>query len=107
MAYVIDTRMKQRTVIERLTAEGVSPIQVRMRPNNVYGEHAVNVSAVRRWVRHFKSGETEIGDKPLPPHFVLSSYSPDLATSDCHLFGLVKNVLSHLAMDGCHFAHGS
>jgi hypothetical protein len=29
----------------------------------VCGEHTVGVSAVRRWVRRFKSDKTEIGDK--------------------------------------------
>jgi hypothetical protein len=64
MADVIDKRMKWRVVTEFLTAEEVIPIEIHRRLSIVYGEHTVGVSAVRLWVGRFKSGETEIGDKP-------------------------------------------
>jgi transposase-like protein len=50
--------------IEFLTAKEVSPEEIHRRLSSVSGEHTVNVSTVRCWVRHFKSGETEIDDKP-------------------------------------------
>jgi hypothetical protein len=49
--------------IELLTAEEVGATEIHRRPNSVRGEHTVGVSAVRRCVGHFKSDETEIGDK--------------------------------------------
>jgi hypothetical protein len=70
--------MEQRVVTEFLTTEEVSATQVHRRLNSVYGEHTVGVSAVRRRVRHFKSGETEIGDKPL------SDRPPAAVTADNH-----------------------
>jgi hypothetical protein len=63
MADVIDTGMKQREVTEFFTAEEVSPTEIHRRLNSAYGKHALDVSAVRCWVRHFKSCETENRDK--------------------------------------------
>jgi hypothetical protein len=63
MADVIDTCMKQRAVTKFLTAEEVGPIEMYRCLNIVYGEHTVDVSTVRCWIMHFKSGETEIRDK--------------------------------------------
>jgi hypothetical protein len=60
----IDTGMRQKVVIEFLTAEEVSPIEIHSHLNSVYGEHTFDVSTVRRWVMHVKSGKTEIGDTP-------------------------------------------
>jgi len=46
-----DVRFKQRAVIKFLTAEKVPPIEIHRRMQAVYGDHCVDVSAVRRWVR--------------------------------------------------------
>jgi hypothetical protein len=51
MADVIDTCMKHRVVIEFLTAEMVSPIEVCRCLNSVYVEHTVDMSIVRCWVK--------------------------------------------------------
>jgi transposase len=64
MADVVDVRTRQRAVIEFLTAEGSSPIEIHRRLRSVYGEDAIDVSSVRHWVRRFKSGEKDIGDRP-------------------------------------------
>jgi hypothetical protein len=63
MAEVKDICTKQRVVIEILSAEGLSHIEIYRHLNSVYGEHIVDVTTVRCWPRHFKSGETETGDK--------------------------------------------
>lgn len=60
----MDVRQKQRCVIEFLNAEGVAPIDIYRRLTNVYGAEAVDVSTVRRWVRRFESGDTDMCDKP-------------------------------------------
>ena len=43
--------VRQRSVIEFLTAEGEMPIRIHERLKNVYGDATVDVSTVRRWVR--------------------------------------------------------
>ena len=61
-----DVRFKQRAVIEFLTAEKVPPIEIHRRMQAVYGDHCVDVSTVRRWVRRFKDGElgqADLSDK--------------------------------------------
>jgi hypothetical protein len=63
MADVTDTRMKERVATEFLTAEEVSSIEIRTGLNSVCVVYSVDVSTVRRWFRHFWSGETEIGYK--------------------------------------------
>ena len=52
-----DVRFKQYAVIEFLTAEKVPPIEIHRRMQAVYGDHCVDVSTVRRWVRWSKDGE--------------------------------------------------
>ena len=47
----MDLRLKQRAVIEFLTAEGCSPIEIFYRMKAVYGEMCLDVSTVRRWTR--------------------------------------------------------
>ena len=47
----IDVRIRQRSVIEFLNAEGETPIRIHERLTKVYGDATVDVSTVRRWVR--------------------------------------------------------
>ena len=61
-----DVQFKQRAVIEFLTAEKVSPIEIHRRIQAVYGVQCVDVSTVRRWVRRFNDGElgqADLNDK--------------------------------------------
>ena len=44
----IDVCIRQRSVIEFLTAEGELPIRIHERLKNVYGDATVDVSTVRR-----------------------------------------------------------
>ena len=53
----IDVCIRQRSVIEFLTAEGELPIRIHERLKNVYGDATVDVSTVRRWVRRCKETE--------------------------------------------------
>jgi len=43
-----EDRIKQRAVIEFLTAEKVPPIEIHRRMQAVYGDQCVDVSTVRR-----------------------------------------------------------
>jgi transposase len=49
-------------VIQILTAEGVSPIEIHQRMQVVCGDDCVNVSTVRRWANRCKDGEPEKSD---------------------------------------------
>jgi hypothetical protein len=57
-----DVRFKQRAFIEFLTAEKVPTIEIHRRMQAVYGDHCVNVSTVRCWLRQFKDGELRQAD---------------------------------------------
>ena len=62
----MDVRLKQRAVIEFLTAEGVVPIDIHRRMKLVYGEACVDVSTVRRWAKELAEtspAETDLHDK--------------------------------------------
>jgi len=61
----IDVRIRQRSVIEFLTAEGEMPIRLHERLENVYGDATVDVSTVRRWVHRCKEaeGQTRLADE--------------------------------------------
>ena len=49
-----DVRFKQLAVIEFLTAQKVTPIEIHRRMQAVDGDLCVDVSTVRRWVRRLK-----------------------------------------------------
>ena len=55
----IDVRIRQRSVIEFLTAEGEMPIRILEMLKNVYGDATVDVSTVRRCVRRCKEAEEQ------------------------------------------------
>jgi transposase len=60
----MDARLKQRAVIEFLIKEGCSAVEIHRRLKDVYGDAVIDVSNVRRWVKKFRDGESEIADKP-------------------------------------------
>jgi transposase len=51
-------------VIQFLTVVGSSPIKIHRHLKSVCGEDAIDVSSVRHWVRRFKRGGKDIGDRP-------------------------------------------
>jgi hypothetical protein len=57
---VTDTSFHQRAVIEFLVKEGNSAAVIYERLRGVYGGVCMGVSSVRRWVKHFKDGNTDI-----------------------------------------------
>jgi hypothetical protein len=56
---------RQRMAIEFLGTESSRLIDIHRRLKSVYGEDAIDISSVRRWVCLFKSSEECIGDRPL------------------------------------------
>jgi hypothetical protein len=62
---VTDTSFHQRDVIEFLVKEENSAGVIYKRLRGVYGEACMGASSVRRWVKHFKDGNTDIADQPV------------------------------------------
>ncbi|KAL4126372.1 hypothetical protein QTP88_010594 [Uroleucon formosanum] len=63
---VLSTKLKQRAVIEFLTAENVNPTDIHRRLKAVYGNKTVDRSTVSRWVSKYKltdPGKINILDK--------------------------------------------
>jgi hypothetical protein len=59
-----DMSFHQRAVIEFLVKEGNSAGVIYERLRGVYGDVCMGASSVRRWVKHFKDGNTDIADQP-------------------------------------------
>jgi transposase len=61
---VSDVSLRQRAVIEFLVKEGNSAGVIFERLRGVYGDACMGASSVRRWVKHFKDGNTDIANQP-------------------------------------------
>jgi hypothetical protein len=61
---VTDTSFRQCAVIEFRVKEGNSAAVTYYRSRGVYGEVCIDVGSVRRWVKHFNDGNTDIADQP-------------------------------------------
>jgi transposase len=64
MAAYADNSFKHKAVIEFLTKECIVATEISDRFKKVYGESALSFHSVKRWVAIFKSGRTDIIDKP-------------------------------------------
>ena len=62
--HIDDVLFKQKAVVEFLTKEGVGAKNIADRLKTVYGEQCLSYRSVARWVAHFKTGATDISDKP-------------------------------------------
>jgi transposase len=61
------SRLKQRAVIEFLSAENITPAEIHRHLQAVYGENTVNRTTVNRWAIKFRECETgraNIVDQP-------------------------------------------
>jgi hypothetical protein len=58
----ITDMFRQSAVIEFLVKEGKSAGIIYERLCDMCGDVCMGVSSVRRWVKHFKDGNTDIGD---------------------------------------------
>jgi len=52
------------SIIRLLNAKNVTPAEIRHQLCDVYGEHAMSSSRVRRWVRLFNEGRENVHDDP-------------------------------------------
>ncbi|PNF15930.1 hypothetical protein B7P43_G07488, partial [Cryptotermes secundus] len=72
-----DMSFCQRAVIEFLVKEEIPAAEIHQRLQRAYGSVCMGASSVRRWVKHFKVGNTSIKDKPW-------SSSPRTASTECN-----------------------
>lgn len=64
-AWTLDKRLRQRIVIQFLTAEKVCATEIFERLKNVYGD-CIPSSSVQRWAKQFRDGRTSVGNKQRP-----------------------------------------
>jgi hypothetical protein len=55
---------EMRPVMHFLNVRNLKPADIHPQLCEVYGEHAMSDSAVRRWVRHFNEGRENVHDDP-------------------------------------------
>ena len=58
-----DMSFGQRAVIEFLVKEELPAAEIHQRLRRAYGNVCMGASRVRRWVKHFKDGNTSIQDQ--------------------------------------------
>ena len=63
-----DILFRQRAVIEFLVKEEIPAAEIHQRLQRAYGSVCMGASSVRRWVKHFKDGNTSIQDQPRSGH---------------------------------------
>jgi len=59
-----DVLFRQCAVIEFLVKEEIPAADIHHRLQRLYGDVCMCASSVRRWVKHFKDGNTNIKDQP-------------------------------------------
>ena len=60
---VIPAESEVRAVIRFLSAKGVKSIHIRREICQVYGQNIMSDGMVRKWVRAFKDGRTNVHDE--------------------------------------------
>ena len=81
-----DFLIKQRSVIEFLTADGCSSANIYDRMKSVFGNMCISDSAVRKWVRYFKGEdptETTVRDHKRPGRPLSASDTVHQEAVDC------------------------
>jgi transposase len=62
---IVDVQCRQCAFIEFPAKVGNSTRVIYERLRDVYGDACMGASSVRRWVKYFKDGNTDIADQPL------------------------------------------
>jgi hypothetical protein len=81
---VTDMSFRHCAVIEFLVKEGNSVEVIYERLRSVYGDVCMGVSSVRRWVKHFKDGNTDIANQP---RSVPGRFTPRVRAPGTHWLG--------------------
>jgi transposase len=81
---VTDMLFHQRAVIELHLKEWNSAEVIYERLSGVYGDVFMGASSVRRWVKHFKDGNTDIADQLLSgrPKTAATESKKSMSSSD-------------------------
>jgi len=77
--------IKQLSVIEFLTLEGCTPIEIHRRMKAVYGNGCMDVKNLHKWVRHSKSccaGEMSVLDEHRPGRSISVAHDKNLCRVD-------------------------
>jgi len=77
-----DVSLRQRAVIEFLVKEEIPIVNIHHRLQGVYGDVCMGVCSVRRWVKHFKDGNTSIQDQPRSGRPQTASTEPNKKRDD-------------------------
>ena len=102
-----DISFRQRAVIKFLVKEEIPAAEIHQRLQRAYGSVCMDASSVRRWVQHFKDGNTSIQDQPRSgrPRKASTERNKErvdeiiqddrrvTVDTDYHLFGFVKDQL--------------
>ena len=59
-----DVSFRQRSVIEFLVKDEKTAAEIHVRLQCAYVDLCMGTSSVRRWIKHFKDGNTSIQDQP-------------------------------------------
>ena len=73
---------RQRAVIEFLVKEEIPVAEIHQRLQRAYGSVCMGVSSVRRWVKHFKDGNTSIQNEPRSGRLRTASTEDNKQTMD-------------------------
>ena len=102
-----DMSFRRRAVIEFLVKEEIPAAEIHQRLQRAYRSVCMGASSVRRWVKHFKDGNTSIQDQPRSgrPRTASTERNKErvdeiiqddrrvTVDTDYHLFGFVKDQL--------------
>ena len=77
-----DVSFCQRAIIEFLVKEEIPTADIHHKLQRVYGDVYMGASSVRRWVKHFKDGNTSIQDQPRSGRPQTASTEPNKKRAD-------------------------
>jgi hypothetical protein len=75
-----DVLFRQRAVIDFFVKE-IPTADIHRKLHHVYGDVGMGAHIVRRWIKHFKDGNTSIQDQPPSGHPQLNPTRRDLMKS--------------------------
>ncbi|KAJ4442455.1 hypothetical protein ANN_04041 [Periplaneta americana] len=81
------SKFSQRSVVQFLAAEGVSPIEIRRPMKKVYVDKCMLRARVYEWTRRYQQGRTSLEDGPRPGQEVVA-FLERIVTVECNMVQL-------------------